>query len=514
MNKARITYRFDPNRDNREREAGQGTEEMGRVIPLYQEEYEVVEEELELRGPSYKGDKPDRERTMPGSAGRDTNKGQAPDIRDYQGLNQFTTDFGAWSSPFDAETRRIEELIREASEREAIRHSGQSDSRSRTPRQDREEERFPQQSREYPEQRNWSRSGQAGFEAGGSRQESYWPEEDNGYEDRLGTRGGYAYSADEPSSGRGYRPEQDNGWEGPIVTGPRYVRHNRTPWLKISAAVAGAAVTGVLLGVLALSLFSNSDPADVSGNLADPQAGAGVNQNVKPVSGVIDSGAAGAVSGAAASGKEISLAYGGKSYSILQNGIFSAQQGAEQAKSDLVKQGLAAASEAASGKFYVFTGISMDKESAAALSKQLKEKNKLDIYVKEYSVPAVSKVRWNGNGDTLKSYLEQSDKLLQSINLLSVMNLEAAKPEPIDASTLQSVSTAHAAWAQQSTTVSQEAGEDTKGIVQKMNAAMNSAKASLDEYKKNPSAAMLWQAQTYALQFVVAQKELLTKIGS
>src|SRR5690606_14597874 len=48
------------------------------IIPLTPEEFEVVEEKSE----------------------------QPP-------LNQFTADFGSWSSPFDEETERVERMIRE-----------------------------------------------------------------------------------------------------------------------------------------------------------------------------------------------------------------------------------------------------------------------------------------------------------------------------------------------------------------------------------------------------------------
>ena len=94
------------------------------------------------------------------------------------------------------------------------------------------------------------------------------------------------------------------------------------------------------------------------------------------------------------------------------------------------------------------------------------------------------------------------------------MNLEAGSiPGAPDASTMQSIATAHTAWSQLSATVAQEGGEENKAVLQRMNNALNSAKTSLDEYKKNPSTAMLWQAQTYTMQFVIAEKELLTKIG-
>jgi stage II sporulation protein B len=516
MNKARITYRFDQSKD-REGSESSSNGDTGRVIPLYQEEYEVVDEHTDHGAPSG-GGRTELEHEQEPEDFRSFHEPSRPrkerDIRDYQGLNQYTSDFGAWSSPFDAETQRIEELIRESNEREG-RRSGPAEGSSGRGAHDYGERRFPESQPDPRQLRDW-RDRQGNAEPVLREREVSWSGQEEPPRYNNSQQGPYRSSQRQPEYDSGYGDDRDSSWEGPVVTGPRYVRHNRTPWLKISAAIAGAAVTGVLLGFFALSLFNSPEKAE-DGSEVDvvADAGNGTSQNTIPVTGSVqDANSGKASAGAVSSGKEVALAYGGKSYSFLQHGLFSAQQGADQAKSDLVKQGLAAASEQGE-KFYVFAGVTTDKDSATVLSKQLKEKNKLDIYVKAYSVPSVTKVRWNGNADTLKSYLEQSDKLIQSINLLTVMNLETGTaPSPIEASTLQSVSTAHTAWSQLSTTVAQEGGEENKAVIQRMNSSMNSAKASLDEYKKNPSTAMLWQAQTYTLQFIIAQKDLLARIGA
>lgn len=512
MNKARITYRFDPSREWENRSGGNGTGEPARVIPLTQEEYQVVDEHTDHgramepgrrnREGGYLEEEPQqgqpfgggrdgaeygepRQRTSYRGESRQGNtppvepphKRQEREIRDYQPLNQYTTDFGAWSSPFDAETQRIEDLIRESNEREGRKPLGEPEFYRPAPPSRRDEDSEGQYPHNNPRQSYPYR-----------QQPEYEP-------------------------GSGYRDERPVNWEGPVVTGERYVRHNRTPWLKISAAIAGAAVTGVLLGFLALSLFNSPDtpasPADVVADGTTP------TQNVLPVTGKVENTDSTAKSATAvSSGKEVAMAYAGKSYFFLQHGIFSAQQGADQAKSELQKLGLAAATEQ-SDKFYVFAGVTTDKDSATVLKNRLKDQSNIDIYSKAYAVPAVSKVRWNGNADTLKSYLEQSDKLVQSFSMLSSMNLETAgQASPIEASTLQSVTSSHTAWSKLATTVAQEGGDDNKAVIQRMNNAMNSAKASLDEYKKNPSQAMMWQAQTYALQFIIAEKELIARIGA
>lgn len=481
MNKARITYRFDSSKGpgGEERRQPPAREEPGKVIPLYEEEYRVMEEQKEAQ--------PQAE---PGRDGRPRRE-EAP-IRDYQPLNQYTTDYGAWSSPFDAETQRIEDLIRESNEREGRRPLGETAGKM---------DRYGRPLPEFVER------------------EPY-PEPEDDRELKYDGHTGYYRSGSDYRDVRDVRDIRDDrfSYDGPSVTGPRYVRHSNPPWLKIAASVTGAAVTGVLLGFFALSLFSGSNPITDSKKKDAAAETAQSAQEAKPVSAAVQATDAKAAAGgsgltAAATGKEVALSYAGKTYSFLQSGSFAGQQGADQVKNDLLKKGLAAATEQ-SDKYYVFAGVATDKESATALSQKLKDSNKLDIYVKAYTVPSVTKVHWNGNADTLKSYLEQADKLLNSINLLTVINLDGEKPGAIEASTLQSVSTAHTAWSQLSNTVAQDAGDNEKALIQRMNNAVNSAKASLDEYKKNPSAAMLWQAQTYMMQYIIGEKELLSRLAA
>jgi len=439
-NKARITYRLDPNRDPRSRDKEE-REDEGKIIPLYQEEYRVVEE---------------RE-----AGGRGAEERQKPrEIRDYQPLNQYTSDYGAWNSPYDAETQRIEELIRE--------------SQARTGR-DREEP-LDRAYRPIPEEALYD--GQTG------------------------------YFEKEPEYT--YRREQEE-WTGPIVTGPRYVRHNRPPWAKISLSVAGAAVTGVLLGFFVLSMFSGDGLTVPEGKQAEPKTvQATPQQESKPAGATVQKDTTGTGT-AAASGKEAAFVYAGKAYTVLQYGSFAGVQGADQAKSELTKKGFAAASEQSGDKYFVYAGIATDRDHALALTQQLKDQ-KVDYYLKTYQVPAVSSIRWNGSTTSLKAYFDQSDKLLQSMNQLTLLHLEEAKPTAMDDSTLQSLKSAHTAWVQAASAVAQEAGEDSKSLLQRMTNAMNSAKTSLDEYKKNPSEAMLWNAQTFLMQFVLAEKELLDKV--
>jgi stage II sporulation protein B len=74
LSKTRITYRLD-NQYDKPSERMNG-DERKKVVPLYEDEFRIVDEA----------------RTSP----------------------EYPNDYGAWNSPFDAETRRIEQLIRES----------------------------------------------------------------------------------------------------------------------------------------------------------------------------------------------------------------------------------------------------------------------------------------------------------------------------------------------------------------------------------------------------------------
>lgn len=413
MNKARITYRFDANGDRVKDSLKQ--EEPSKVIPLYEEEFRVVEDNKEP-------------------------------------LNHFTTDFGGWSSPYDAETQRIEDLIRQSK---------------------------------------------------GNR-----PEPDFSEAPRYNSETGYVEAEGDYTNRRG--PQ----WDGPDVVGSRYIRHSRPSWVRIFVSVTGAAVTGVLLGFLVLSMFSGND-STADSKAANPNNSQAGTQDVKtaptgaqPGNNAADQ-ANNTASVPAAAGAEAAIP--SKTYVLLQHGSFSAKQGAEQDQAELRKKGFSAVTELADNKYNVYLGLVSDRDHALSLSKKLKD-DKVETYAKQLSLPAISKVRWNGSAESLKTYLDQSEKLVQTISKLSLLHLEEAKPTSIDDPTLQALKTAHTAWAQTASTVAQGSADAAEQF-QKMNNAMNSAKTSIDEYKKNPSPNWLWQTQSYLLQFVLAEKELLAKIA-
>lgn len=442
MNKARLTYRFDRENDPRRKEAEAETP-AEKVVPLYEDEFHVVGGEQPLEQTS-------------GNA------------------------YGKWDSPYDAETKRIEQLIRETTERKERAARQPAVARPAAP--------------VAPDYEDYERH-----------------EPETGYYDRE-----QHYS----------EPRHRELEYGAPDYGARYVRRPNHSWWKVTASVTGALVTGILLGFFVLDMFNKQGTSDVpssgkspttqtasagtAGGKAAPSAGQGTAKT--------DSGAAAGkteettlpASAGAAATAGVNLP--ARSYTFLQSGGFGTEQAAKTLAADLQKMGIAAVTEQGD-KFYVYVGIAASKEMAAPVVSLLTER-KVEIYSKPVTLPAASKVRWNGKTDTLASYLSQSDQLVQMMSGLTLIHLEESKPTPLDNATVQSIQKSFDAWKTASAGLGEGAPAEAKTTLQRMDNAMQTAKQSLDEYKKTPSSGMLWQTQNYLLQFVIAEKELLKTVAA
>ncbi|WP_141334311.1 SPOR domain-containing protein [Paenibacillus sp. tmac-D7] len=483
MNKAKMTFRFSHER----RQDDSSPRREVKVIPLHAEEYRVVQEpetqraEVPLHG-SEAWTETETETGLDDKAGRrgeagarfgsgtETNggtpfhTGQAPSRTSrtsvkpagrsefsspsVKPLNDFTTDFGGWQSSFDLETERVEQIIRSA---------------------------------------------------GGPAAD---PET------------GYFEREPRPSGGR-------RSHRGVIVDD--HVHYSKAPgggsFLKITASVAGAVITGVAFGFLVLSMFSGGEG---SGTTADPtqaQASAGgaaqpQNGDKADASGSGTGTQAAAPAGAsvpAAAADGVAIALPAASYTFLQGGVFSTAQSAETAVADFRKKGLAAVSEAGD-KYTVYVGMASGRDEALGLS-QVYEAQDIDVMLKPYDIPAVSKIRWNGKqADIFGTYMNQGTKLVQLIAAQTAVHAGEQTAGALDEKALQTIKTTHQSWSQSAASVSDGLGEAGKAALPKMNSALNTAVASMEEYKKNPSAAFIWQAQTSLMQYLVAEKELLKAI--
>ncbi len=428
MNKARITYRFD-HRDGRFVDAPRSGDRDD-IISLEPEDFEVVEEP--------------RERP-------------ADSIRDSYWLNQFTRDYGAWQSPFDAETERLEQLIRE------------SDSARRQP---------PRASAYAKDQ----------AEPQPAR---------NGAYDEAGRRADERYEWGEAGARSIYR------------------KKGGFPWFKMTSSVTGAIVTGVLFGFLALSWFGGHGAQSDTGSLYSAGL-AGADGTA-----LEDGGASGADSAdgaqspasapADASGA-VPVHISAQTYYLLQNGVFSNQEGADSAKSQLRRKGFAAVAEGADN-YSVYAGVTVDRNDALWLSHRLEE-SQFEVYIKTLTLPEIHQLRWNaGDGQELDQFVAGGSDLVGAMESMTIRLLEDEHRASIDASAIDSLRMQHQTWLDLENALSKGAPPESSPALDDMVNAMNTAMISLEEYNKNPSEAALWQTQTELMEYVLAEQHFLTSLS-
>ncbi|CAG7631057.1 hypothetical protein PAESOLCIP111_03260 [Paenibacillus solanacearum] len=487
MNKAKMTFRFDSGRPYGKRES----KPEPQVIPLDTAEYQVVGESLEHA-------EQNRDTFTLGDSRSAFVKPVEPVLIDAQTLNSCTTDYGGWQTSFDTETQRVEHIIRSTGGSAVDPESGYIE---------REEQ-----------------PGYTSHRSGGRQQEH--PDrldspERQPYPDRRGSQdarlGEDAVGPDGLRDHRWYAPPQESS----------YIKQSSDggSWLKITTSVTGAVVTGIAFGFLVLSMFSGEDEAgkikpgsadaavrQVQGAVKQgdagnqPAAGAGTqaSADAAAVSGAISN------AGAAMGGVAVNLP--SKSYTFLQGGVFSSAQGAETESANFKKKGMAGVYDTGD-KYPVYVGMATNRDEALGLSAQFQQK-KIEVLLKAYDIPAVTKVKWNGKQtDVLQNYMSQGDKLVSLIASMSVTSLGSAKPGAIDEKALQTIKTTHQSWSASASAVSDGLGDAGKSVLPKMNSSLNQAVVSLDEYKKNPSAAYMWQAQSSLMQYIVAEKELLKAVA-
>ncbi|MEW9700142.1 SPOR domain-containing protein [Paenibacillus sp. SI8] len=451
MSKARITYRFDQNdQPEASRKARDAVDSEDKVIPLYQEEFEVTETLL-------KENEFSEEVTSVEKAERQ----QVESLFESHALNTFTTDFGSWTSSIETEGERVERIIRES-----------------------------QATREHPVERRQSQE----------------PER----------------------SGPAPQVDQDDWttWtaKGPYVepgTGARYAKSSGAPWIRIATSVAGAVITGVAFGFFVLSMFTTDREQGEKTAVASPNAqiaapskataGTAVTVTDAPKPAATEQSPENPSTAAGITQVQIPA----KTYAFLQNGVFSTLSSAQTAQDSLKKKGLASALEG-SEKLTVFVGVASSRDEALALSQQLQVQDKsLEVYIKNMDIPAVSGIRWSGKKpEAVGPLITEGDKLIRTISGITVVHLAEPKPTALAESSLQAIRTSHQSLTALSSSVNEGLNDETKPFVQTMTKALNGAVQSMEEYKKAPSIAMLWQAQSAMMQYIIAQKELLKKVGA
>ncbi|MDT2240979.1 hypothetical protein P7H22_12285 [Paenibacillus larvae] len=136
-------------------------------------------------------------------------------------------------------------------------------------------------------------------------------------------------------------------------------------------------------------------------------------------------------------------------------------------------------------KVTVFVGFALEKEDAVKISQLVKEKNE-DIYVKNLDIPAISKVKWKNNKpDQLAGLLAQGDKNLQAMNNLTILHLKEAAPAALDQATMKTLQSEAEKWKNLYTAATVGIPAEGKGALEKLNASLQTAVQTFEEYTKN-----------------------------
>lgn len=428
MNKAKITYRFNT--------------EKNHLQPV--SEFPKAEKAIPLHPTQSDADLP-REAEETTLAAGNANTRQPPPIYDVQPLNQFTSDFGAWSSPFDIETEKLEKLIRDSDPAKTSETARKQTAELHAlPR--------PDTTSAIP------RSGPDISEVSVSQ-----------YAKRSGLRF--------PS------------------------------WGKLLLSASSAVITGVLLGTVILNMFPGSPDSTVPSG--ETPAVTEIPQSELPGQGGDNGSIAAQHNGDSAAGMPVlsSVQLASADYYFLQNGVFSSEESAAEAQAILREKGLASIVDASDG-YRVYAGFSNNRDEALFLSNWIQEQE-LETYIKPVSRPAVTMIEWpEGNHQSFESYINGSSDLIHTMNAWTSQLLRN-QSQSVTNDQLTELKAMHQAWSNHAVSVANSAAGDLGSHLGKMNAFMNTAVESFSEYAKNPYETYLWQAQAAMMHYIFLEKALL-----
>ncbi|UQZ33092.1 hypothetical protein C2I18_05675 [Paenibacillus sp. PK3_47] len=284
--------------------------------------------------------------------------------------------------------------------------------------------------------------------------------------------------------------------------------HTRRPsyWWKFALSVAGALATGVLLGYAALSMIQGG--AAAGGNGADKaqsavtgvQNGSSTGQPVAPDTGLPVVGADDAAAG------QIPVDIAAQSYYLLQYGVFSTPDGADQARQELLGAGLAAGLDPEGGN-RVYAGMSPDREQAKLLSSGLKSEG-IELYVRELVLPGAGQASYAGQAEAVDSYFTASGQLLKELSGVSAALLSGSG----QAAGSPSVSDLHMQWTEAVKALAPGLTPEGQSLCTDLQKAMNRGIAALNEYDKNKAQGLLWEVQESMMNFLAGQRNLLSML--
>ncbi|MFC3750634.1 SPOR domain-containing protein [Paenibacillus sp. GCM10012306] len=292
--------------------------------------------------------------------------------------------------------------------------------------------------------------------------------------------------------------------------GGAYRSRRPSYWWKFALSVAGALGTGLLLSYTALSFFNGGTPGGGGNTPVTGTAAVGAQNSDKTVdpAGTGTSGLPLAENGNPGV-NTIPVHITPQSYYLLQYGVFSSPDGASQARKELLDAGLAAEVDPNDGN-RVYAGLSPDREQAKLLSGGLKNQG-IELYVREVTLPAVERLAYAGNAETVEGYFTASGKLLGELSSLSAALLSTGQP---DTAAAAAISDLHLQWKEAAKGLEQSLSPEAQALSTSLEKSMNQGISALAEYNKSKAGGLLWEVQGSMMDFLTGQKKLLVAMGA
>jgi hypothetical protein len=252
---------------------------------------------------------------------------------------------------------------------------------------------------------------------------------------------------------------------GPSVT--QTMKTNRK-WYKVISSVSAAVVIGLLLGLTIISMFIPSAEKSV----------------IKPIQ-------------TAAPQTTVSEI----AYALVQVGVFSTSQGANQTLQQLRTLGFTAAIDATNpNKQKVIAGIAADRDKAMLLSRLLQAKQ-VTSYVTPFALPA----RQTPKG---AAFFTASQAFEQTVMTPLGQQLTTPSSKSITSNLVTTLKKKHAAWVTTARTIQANMTEPVRLGINTMSNEQLRLISSLESYVQNGQSAPLWQAQTALIRIILAEQRL------
>lgn len=293
-------------------------------------------------------------------------------------------------------------------------------------------------------------------------------------------------------------PEKDL-YESPADDYGYYRSRKPTSFWKMAVSVTAAVGTGLLFGYMVLSMFNGGNAGE------DPATGQLESNDAVNQAPADSSGGTGA--SLAPELTESTARIPGQIFYLLQYGVFSTPERAEQAKGELLQSGIAAGGDL-DEENRVYAGVSPDREQAKLLSNQLKAEG-VELYVREIALPNKESAAFAGEEQTLTDYFTISGQLVSELSTLSASLLGQQEAGAVASESMTAITNLHQQWIQSMKLLSAGLGPETGAVLPAMEQSMNSSITALSEYNKNQSKGHLWEIQTGMMNYVMGQKKLL-----